>query len=187
MNAGPGQGPSATVAQGLPPSTGNNNNSNIKISTPTGAGPVGPHAAVPGAGPAPIIPSPAQRLDSIDEQVWLQIGSLAESMGEFDRAMNSYESALRHNYQSINALNLIAELYRSRENFPKVRLLAEPNTHNKQTNKKYLYEPRVFLSTSRLKKGGAGALVSFTTDNAEDISLFFFLHTTRDSLPYIFF
>lgn len=114
----PGPGPSAAVAQGPPPPTGINPSS--KTSTPSGAGPVGPQTAAPGAGQAPVIASPAQRLDAIDEQVWLQIGSLAESMGEFDRAMNSYESALRHNYQSISALNLIAELYRSRENFPKV-------------------------------------------------------------------
>ncbi|KAF9911898.1 glucose repression mediator protein [Linnemannia zychae] len=114
MNAGPGPGPSAAVSQGPPP-PGNNNNA---TSAPAGTSPSGPHSA-PSGGPAPIIPSPAQRLDAIDEQVWLQIGSLADSMGEFDRAMNSYESALRHNHQSINALNLIAELYRSRENFHK--------------------------------------------------------------------
>ncbi|KAK3837456.1 MAG: hypothetical protein J3R72DRAFT_387286, partial [Linnemannia gamsii] len=134
MNAGPGPGPSAVVSQGQPPSGNNNSqiNNNGSHSTPAaGTGPSGPQSA-PGGGPAPIIPSPAQRLDAIDEQVWLQIGSLAESMGEFDRAMNSYESALRHNYQSVNALNLIAELYRSRENFPKAaeyfqRILAIDN------------------------------------------------------------
>ncbi|KAF9132804.1 glucose repression mediator protein [Mortierella sp. 14UC] len=127
MNPGPGPGPSALVNQGPPPPGGNNN----PTSSPAVAGPGGPHPA-PGGGPAPIIPSPAQRLDAIDEQVWLQIGSLADSMGEFDRAMNSYESALRHNHQSINALNLIAELYRSRENFHKAaeyfqRILAIDN------------------------------------------------------------
>ncbi|OAQ28736.1 TPR-like protein [Linnemannia elongata AG-77] len=130
MNPGPGPGPSTTVAQGPPPPTGNNPIN--KTSAPSGAGPVGPQTTAPGGAQAPIIASPAQRLDAIDEQVWLQIGSLAESMGEFDRAMNSYESALRHNYQSINALNLIAELYRSRENFPKAaenfkRILAIDN------------------------------------------------------------
>ena len=84
-----------------------------------GPGPV-PVPAGPG-GPAPIVASPAQRLDAIDEQVWLQLGSLAESMGEYDRAMAAYESALRHNYHSVNALKLIAELYRTRENFVKVK------------------------------------------------------------------
>ncbi|KAF9920219.1 glucose repression mediator protein [Linnemannia zychae] len=80
--------------------------------------------------------SPAQRLDAIDEQVWLQMGSLAESMGEIDRAMNSYESALRHNHQSINALSHIAELYRSLEDFPKAancfkKILAIDNTNGR--------------------------------------------------------
>ncbi|KAF9984022.1 hypothetical protein BGZ75_004407 [Mortierella antarctica] len=84
-----------------------------------GPGPVPvPVPAGPG-GPAPIVASPAQRLDAIDEQVWLQLGSLAESMGEHDRAMAAYESALRHNYHSVNALKLIAELYRTRESFVK--------------------------------------------------------------------
>lgn len=92
-------------------------------------GPVpGPNVAPgPGSGPGPAPPSssgpppsPAQRLDAIDEQAWLQLGSLAESMGEYDRAMAAYESALRHNNYSINALNSIAELCRSRENFSKV-------------------------------------------------------------------
>ena len=87
-----------------------------------GPGPGGPGPVPASGGPTPIVTSPAQRLDAIDEQVWLQLGSLAESMGEFDRAMASYESALRHNYHSVSALNLIAELYRSRENFPKVCL-----------------------------------------------------------------
>ena len=88
---------------------------------PPGPGGPGPGPVPAGSAPIPIVNSPAQRLDVIDEQVWLQLGSLAESMGEFDRAMASYEAALRHNYHSIAAMNLIAELYRSRENFPKVK------------------------------------------------------------------
>ncbi|KAG0216105.1 hypothetical protein BGX28_006001 [Mortierella sp. GBA30] len=91
--------------------------SNPGHAPPPGPGPI-PVPSGPG-GPAPIVASPAQRLDAIDEQVWLQLGSLAESMGEYDRAMASYESALRHNYHSVNALKLIAELYRTRENFAK--------------------------------------------------------------------
>ncbi|KAI7822039.1 hypothetical protein BC939DRAFT_398209 [Gamsiella multidivaricata] len=53
-------------------------------------------------------------------------------MREYDRAMAAYEAALRHNYHSVSALNLIAELYRSRENFQKAaeyfqRILAIDN------------------------------------------------------------
>ncbi|KAF9369693.1 hypothetical protein CPC16_004327 [Podila verticillata] len=54
-------------------------------------------------------------------------------MGEYDRAMASYEAALRHSYHPVTALNQIAELYRSRENFPKAaeyfqRILAIENS-----------------------------------------------------------
>lgn len=95
----------------------------------------GPTAAGPGPGPGPgpagpqgpasataTAISPAQTLSSINSEAWLQLGALAESMGEYDRAMASYESALRHSYHPVTALNQIAELYRSRENFPKVRV-----------------------------------------------------------------
>ncbi|KAG0050425.1 glucose repression mediator protein [Gryganskiella cystojenkinii] len=104
---------------------------NVGPPGPGGPGP-GPVPVPAGSGSAPVVNSPAQRLDAIDEQVWLQLGSLAESMGEFDRAMASYEAALRHNYHSVAAMNLIAELYRSRENFPKAaeyfqRILAIDN------------------------------------------------------------
>ncbi|KAF9579550.1 hypothetical protein BGW38_004148 [Lunasporangiospora selenospora] len=120
---GPGSGPVGPVGSGPVPGPS--------------AGPVpGPNPVpVPaGAGPASIVNSPAQRLDAIDEQVWLQLGSLAESMGEYDRAMAAYESALRHNFHSVNAMNLIAELYRSRENFQKAaeyfqRILAIDNAN----------------------------------------------------------
>ncbi|KAF9438424.1 hypothetical protein BGZ76_007948 [Entomortierella beljakovae] len=85
-----------------------------------GPGPGQGQGPVPAGGnQAPIVSSPTQRLDVIDEQVWIQLGTLAESMGEFDRAMSAYESALRHNHYSVAALNQIAELYRSRENFTK--------------------------------------------------------------------
>lgn len=117
---GPGPGPG-----GVPPGPAN-----------APAGPAGGPAGVPGPGPGgappaqppqqqqpPIISPAIQHLDAIDEQVWLQLGSLAESMGEHDRALNAYESALRHNYHSVAALTLIAELHRTRENFPKVNHL----------------------------------------------------------------
>ncbi|KAG0303510.1 glucose repression mediator protein, partial [Linnemannia gamsii] len=114
---GPGPGPG-----GAPPGG--------PVNAPAGPGAGGPPGAPPGPGGAPpaqqqqpqqppIISPAIQHLDAIDEQVWLQLGSLAESMGEHDRALNAYESALRHNYHSVAALTLIAELHRTRENFPK--------------------------------------------------------------------
>ena len=50
----------------------------------------------------------------------LFIGSLAELMSDWERAMGCYEYALRHNPYSINALSHIASLCRGREQFGKV-------------------------------------------------------------------
>ncbi|KAG0757923.1 hypothetical protein G6F57_009472 [Rhizopus arrhizus] len=60
-----------------------------------------------------------QKLTSVNEQVWLKLGNLAEMMMDWDRALNAYESALRHNPYSIPALSHIASLCRGREQFGK--------------------------------------------------------------------
>ena len=57
------------------------------------------------------------------------IGSAAELMQEYDRAMSAYESALRHNAYSIAALSGIAALCRGREQFPRVRILMMISFH----------------------------------------------------------
>ncbi|KAL8716624.1 MAG: hypothetical protein Q9225_006057 [Loekoesia sp. 1 TL-2023] len=58
-------------------------------------------------------------LSSLNEAVWLSIGSASELMGDLDGAFNAYERALRHNYQSITAMNAISCILRTKENFPK--------------------------------------------------------------------
>ncbi|ORY03196.1 TPR-like protein [Basidiobolus meristosporus CBS 931.73] len=70
------------------------------------------------ATPSQQTPS-SQKLMSLNEQTWLQLGGLAELMQEFDRAMNAYEATLRHNPYSVPALTQIASLCRGREQFPK--------------------------------------------------------------------
>jgi len=40
-------------------------------------------------------------------------------MGDLDGALLAYEHALRHNYQSISAMNAISCILRTKENFPK--------------------------------------------------------------------
>lgn len=40
-------------------------------------------------------------------------------MGDLDGAMGAYEQALRHNQYSIQAMNAISLILRTRENFPK--------------------------------------------------------------------
>ncbi|GAA5800835.1 hypothetical protein HPULCUR_006274 [Helicostylum pulchrum] len=60
-----------------------------------------------------------QKLAAVNEQAWLTLGNLAEMMSDWERAMNSYESALRHNPYSVSALSHIASLCRGREQFAK--------------------------------------------------------------------
>ncbi|ORE11518.1 TPR-like protein [Rhizopus microsporus var. microsporus] len=64
-------------------------------------------------------PNTIQKLTSVNEQVWLKLGNLAEMMSDWERAVNAYESALRHNPYSITALSHIASLCRGREQFGK--------------------------------------------------------------------
>lgn len=40
-------------------------------------------------------------------------------MGDLDGAFTAYERALRHNFQSITAMNAISCILRTKENFPK--------------------------------------------------------------------
>ncbi|KAJ1850361.1 glucose repression mediator protein, partial [Coemansia sp. RSA 2703] len=61
----------------------------------------------------------AQRLSTMTEEVWMQIGSLSEMMSEPERALAAYDSALRHNPYSQPALTQIANIYRAREEFEK--------------------------------------------------------------------
>lgn len=85
----------------------------------------------------------AQKLAQVNEQTWLTmgnykqsepfimvvhymrvfiyIGNLAEMMTDYDKAMNCYESALRHNPYSVVALSQIASLCRGREQFGRVK------------------------------------------------------------------
>ncbi|KAI9368589.1 hypothetical protein BJX61DRAFT_537136 [Aspergillus egyptiacus] len=64
-------------------------------------------------------PSAAQKIAVLNEQVWLQIGSLTELMGDLDGAMSAYEQALRHNQWSVPAMNAISCILRTKEQFPK--------------------------------------------------------------------
>ncbi|CAO3702566.1 unnamed protein product [Rhizopus stolonifer] len=59
----------------------------------------------------------AQKLAQVNEQTWSTMGNLAEMMTDYEKAMNCYESALRHNPYSVAALSQIASLYRGREQF----------------------------------------------------------------------
>ncbi len=47
------------------------------------------------------------------------LGSTCELQGDSDGALFAYEQALRHNFQSIQALNAISCILRTKENFPR--------------------------------------------------------------------
>ena len=47
------------------------------------------------------------------------IGSTCELQGDPDGALFAYEKALQHNFQSIQALNAISCILRTKENFPR--------------------------------------------------------------------
>ncbi|KAK9473741.1 glucose repression mediator protein [Dipodascopsis tothii] len=71
-----------------------------------------------GANGAPATVSPAfQKLQAINEQTWMSVGSLADMVGDHERAIAAYESALRHNPYSTQAMSAIANILRSKEQF----------------------------------------------------------------------
>ncbi|KAJ5484091.1 General transcriptional corepressor ssn6 [Penicillium diatomitis] len=78
-----------------------------------------PPAAIPAQGQKGVPLTTPQKIAALNEQVWLQIGSLTELMGDLDGAMNAYEQALRHNQWSIPAMNAISCILRTKEQFPK--------------------------------------------------------------------
>ncbi|EGS23748.1 uncharacterized protein CTHT_0004500 [Thermochaetoides thermophila DSM 1495] len=69
--------------------------------------------------PAQSFSAARQTLAQLNESVWIQIGQLAELMGNLDDAMGAYERALRHNPQSIPAMTAISCVLRTREEFQK--------------------------------------------------------------------
>ncbi|KAI8826158.1 uncharacterized protein EV422DRAFT_155897 [Fimicolochytrium jonesii] len=86
------------------------------------------------AGPPPSYLPVIHKLSQNDEAAWIQIGSVAETMGDLDRAMHAYEEALRHNPHSTKALTQAAALCRTREQFSKAVDYFERVLNIDQTN-----------------------------------------------------
>jgi general transcriptional corepressor CYC8 len=61
--------------------------------------------------------SAAQYLQSTNEAVWLQLGSLSELMGESDTATAAYERAMNFNQWSVPAMLAISCILRSKDQF----------------------------------------------------------------------
>lgn len=71
--------------------------------------------------PAPMAPA-SERLLVLFETTsatWLAIGSLAESLGDLEKAILLYDAALRHSPNNPEALTRLANIYRSRDHFMK--------------------------------------------------------------------
>ena len=56
-------------------------------------------------------------LEETTTATWLAIGLLAESLGDYERALASYDSALRHSPNNLEALIGLANIYRLRDVF----------------------------------------------------------------------
>ncbi|KAL2160375.1 hypothetical protein VTH06DRAFT_1548 [Thermothelomyces fergusii] len=79
------------------------------------------HGPAPARAPVPqqSFSSSRQTLLQQTEGVWIQLGNLAEQMGNLDDAMASYERAIRINPNSIPAMSAMSSVLRTREDFPK--------------------------------------------------------------------
>lgn len=65
-----------------------------------------------------------KQLSDANVAVWMDIGRIAESMDEFERAKTAYEMAIKHNHDSILAKKALALLYKDKlKNNDKVRIL----------------------------------------------------------------
>ena len=117
--------------------------SQLRQQTPPGS--MHPHHVPPNGHPqmnghVPMQPHQkitTQHMAQLNEATWLQIGNfpcsvlpfaseltgcpgnLTELMGDLDGAVNAYEQALRHNQFSVQAMNQISCILRTKENFPR--------------------------------------------------------------------
>jgi tetratricopeptide (TPR) repeat protein len=85
---------------------------------PVGGGPHGAQGYDMAGGPGQPI-NMAQKLAHSNEQAWIAIGSAAEAMEDYERAIAAYDSALRHNPYSVPAMNAIAGVHRTMDRFEK--------------------------------------------------------------------
>ncbi|WFC93497.1 glucose repression mediator protein [Malassezia brasiliensis] len=63
------------------------------------------------------MPPILSKLTAANEQTWLSIGSAAEAMEDYTRALSAYDSALLHNPYSVPALSAMATMYRTLDHF----------------------------------------------------------------------
>lgn len=69
--------------------------------------------------------APLDPLTQSTAETWLSIASLAETLGDGDRAAMAYDATLQFNPSSAKALTSLAHLYRSRDMFQRAAELYE--------------------------------------------------------------
>ena len=85
------------------------------------------NGSIPVSSPQPMAPptNPSNILMETTAGTWLAIGSLAESLGDVEKALASYDSALRHSPNNPEILTKLANMYRSKDVFFKAAELYE--------------------------------------------------------------
>jgi hypothetical protein len=114
QNIGPPPGPQPQPYGPLPPSQQRSNGYQMSSIPPN---------APPQGGASPNYPSPStmKQLADANVAVWMDIGNVAESLEDIDRAKLAYEMAIKHNHDSIPAKKALAMLYKDKlKNFEKV-------------------------------------------------------------------
>ncbi|CUM66973.1 uncharacterized protein PRCAT00004660001 [Priceomyces carsonii] len=100
------------MATGLPVQMAMNNSHKQMNGTITN------HTGIPETNPSSV-------LNETTAATWLAIGSLAESLGDLEKALASYDAALRHSPNNPDALTSLANIYRSKDVFFKAAELYE--------------------------------------------------------------
>ena len=55
-----------------------------------------------------------KQLSDANVAVWMDIGRIAESMDDFDRAKTAYEIAIKHNHDNLAAKKALGLLYKDK-------------------------------------------------------------------------
>jgi hypothetical protein len=80
-----------------------------------------PQNLPPPASPNQPAPATMKQLSDMNTATWVDIGRLAESMNDTDRAKLAYEMAIKNNHDSIAAKKALAVLYKDKlKNLDKV-------------------------------------------------------------------
>jgi hypothetical protein len=83
-----------------------------------------PNAPPGGASPNYPTASTMKSLSDANVSLWMDIGRVAESFDDVDRAKNAYEMAIKNNHDSIPAKKAIALLYKDKyKQYDKVFIL----------------------------------------------------------------